>query len=386
MSLLDTQTAIGAVSDLLSTSMSARLSNLNVTIGRPELAANSDGRKLNLFLYRIGFDAHLRNEPLDRGQDPPLWMVLHYLITAFDGDKESDSIAAHGLLGSGLSVLQQMSLLRPSAPALARSPEPLRITFDDADVELLSKVMQGSDEKYRVSAAFQVRPVMIVPEVRGSYAPLVKTVGPPVVPATVPPVGQGVKVLPSLGPRLDSLAPERIGTLGTLTLRGLDLAAVDHVQFGAASLPAKVLPTGEVTADLTAWPPPPLSAGAYPVTVSRALDSTHAITSNALLAHLLPIPTAATKGALTKMPGTDPRLYGKLTLTGDRLGGTDDSIFVAFYRNGALVLMAEPEVTTPQSELTVTVTSDQPLDPGDYLIILRVNGEQADDAQLVSWT
>ena len=91
MSLLDSQEAIGAVTELLRTRVSMRLNNLAVVVGRPEAATNSTGRKLNLFLYRIGFDGSLRNIPLDSGQQPPLWLVLHYLVTAFDENKESDS-------------------------------------------------------------------------------------------------------------------------------------------------------------------------------------------------------------------------------------------------------------------------------------------------------
>src|SRR4051794_41150914 len=102
MALLDSQEAIGAVSELLRGRISAPLNSLNVLVRRPELAAAApNGRKLNLFLYRIGFDPQLRNEPLDRGQEPPLWVVLHYLLTAFDDAKESDSVDAHRLLGRG---------------------------------------------------------------------------------------------------------------------------------------------------------------------------------------------------------------------------------------------------------------------------------------------
>ena len=75
--------AIGAVSDLLSARLSHALANIPVPLGRPD-AGGAQGRALNLFLYRVGFDPHLRNEPLDRGQPPPLWLVLHYLLTAFD--------------------------------------------------------------------------------------------------------------------------------------------------------------------------------------------------------------------------------------------------------------------------------------------------------------
>lgn len=385
MSLLDSQEAIGAVSDLLRSRISTRLNSMNVLVGRPEMAAKAnDGRKLNLFLYRVGFDGHLRNEPLDRGQEPPLWVVLHYLLTAFDDEKESDSADAHRLLGRGLAALQEMNFLRPSTPQLAKNPEPLKITFDEADVELLSKLMQGTDEKYRISAAFQIRPVMIVTDSPASFAPLVKTVGPPKLPLTVPPVGQGVEVIPSLGPRLETLAPERFTAPVTLTLDGLDLADVTQVQFGPLNLPAVVAPDGALTAAVPGAAA--LSAGAYPVTVSRTLVSGHSLTSNALLGHLLPKLTTATPSGLAPVSVTDPRLHGTLTLAGERLGGPDDAIFVGFYREGALQLMLEATGTAPQTSLAVTVASAKPLVPGDYLIILRVNGEQADDAPTVNWT
>jgi hypothetical protein len=387
MSLVSSKEAIGAVSEVLRTGVSARLGSLNVLIGRPEVAASNGGRKINLFLYRVGFDSHLRNEPLEMGQQPPLWMVLHYLMTAFDEDKDSDSSDAHRLLGGGLAALQELNFMRPSAPALARNPEPLKITFDDADAELLSKLMQGSEEKYRISAAFQVRPVMIVPEMPASYAPLVKTVGPPKVPqpvpTPVPPIGEGVEVIPSFGPRLKALAPERFAAPAgvSLTLQGLDLGEVTHVQFGSLSLPVTGALANEVTATFPA--PSGISAGAYPVTVSRPLTSGHTMTSNALLAHLIPTLTSVGHGTLTLISG---RLHGTLSLTGERLGAPTDSIFVAFYRDGAMRLMLEATGSAAQTSLSVIVVEEKALLPGDYLIIVRVNGEQADDAQTVNWT
>jgi hypothetical protein len=48
-----------------------------------------------------------------------------------------------------------------SIVALNDSPDMLKITFEGASTELLSKLMQGGDEKYRCSVAFQVRPVMM---------------------------------------------------------------------------------------------------------------------------------------------------------------------------------------------------------------------------------
>ena len=375
MALLHSQEAIGAVSEVLRTRMSAQLNSMNVLVGRPEAAANgAAGRKINLFLYRVGFDGHLRNEPFAPGQQPPLWLVLHYLITAFDDGKESNSTDAHRLLGRGLAALQEMNFLRPSVAELAQNAEPLKITFDEADVELLSKLMQGSEETYRVSAAFQVRPVMIMPEAPASYAPLVRTVGPPIAPE--------VEVMPTLGPRLTSLSPERFTAPADLTLRGFDLAGVDQVLFGPLRLPATVTSAGEVKATTPATAAP----GSYQVAVSRPRASGHAMTSNALLGHLLPKLTGATPGGLTPVSATDLRLYGPLSLTGQRLGGPSNSIFVAFYRDGASRLTVEAVGTTAQTSLSVTVTAAKALPAGTYLILLSVNGEQADDALTVSWT
>ena len=56
--------------------------------------------------------------------------------------------------GLRLFSLQRLNYIHPANAALVDNPEPLKITFDRADAELLSKIMQGTDEKYRVSAAF----------------------------------------------------------------------------------------------------------------------------------------------------------------------------------------------------------------------------------------
>jgi hypothetical protein len=381
MPLVDSQKAIGAVSGLLRDRITLRLNNMPVSIGRPEEAAKSNGPRLNLFLYRIGFDASLRNHPLDPGQQPPIWLVLYYLLTAFDDKSESDSANAHTLFGRGILALQELNFLRPAAPQLAQNPEPLKITFDEADVELLSKLMQGSDEKYRVSAAFQIRPVMIMGDQPSSYAPLVKTVGPPL--PNPPPYDQtGVWVLPSLGPRLETLVPERTTLPATLTLSGSDLGEVDQVQVGPLTLAAGQPPGGGVTATIPAAAT--LSAGSYPVTVTRPFAS-HTISSNALLLHVLPKLSTATPSGLTPVSATDPRVFGHLNLTGTRLGGPNDSIFIAFFGNGDFPLMFEAFGTAAQTSLDIDVPVAKALDPGTYRIILRVNGEQADDAIAVNW-
>ncbi len=375
MALSDSFDAIGAVSELLQTQLMAA-AKVTVDIGRPETAAGDSTRKLNLFLYRVGFDASLRNYPLDPGQDAPLWLVLYYLVTAFDG-KESDSIAAHKLLGKGLAALQGLNFIRPEATdiALAKNPESLKVTFDEADVELLSKIMQGTDEKYRVSAAFQVRPVMIVPDAVPAYAPLVKSVGP---------LNQGPEVMPSLGARLETATPASFESGATLMFAGSDLAGYDQAFVGSETFPIVVTPDGELTTVVPAGTT--LSAGAYPIAVSRTLASGHSLTSNAVLGHLLPKITSIVVGPLTALPGVPPQpLSGSFTINGRQLGGPDDSIFAALFRDGATRLMLELTGSAAQTSLTATVTDKQALPPGDYFLVLRVNGEQAIDSPLVSW-
>jgi len=55
------------------------------------------------------------------------------------------------------------------------------------------------------------------------------------------------------------------------------------------------------------------------------------------------------------------------------------------FRDGASKLMLELTGTAAQTSLSATVTDKQALPPGDYFLVLRVNGEQATDSLLVSW-
>ena len=104
MSLAKTSKAIGAITDAISQRLNTR-TGINVTVGRPEPAsAVPAGNRLNLFLYEVQLDGNLRNVPLDEGQPPALWLVLKYLLTAFDSDgKTSESILAYEHLGAGIA-------------------------------------------------------------------------------------------------------------------------------------------------------------------------------------------------------------------------------------------------------------------------------------------
>lgn len=376
MPLAASRNAIGAVDLLLRAQLSARTTVGAVDIGRVEQAALSDGPKFNLFLYQVDIDGQLRNHPLDRGQRTPVWLVLRYLLTAFDTGRDSDSATAHELLGEGLLALEELNFQRPTATALADNPEPLKITFDAADVDLLSKIMQGSDERYRISAAFQVRPVLIAPSAPPAYATPVLSVGPP--------ANEGVTVVPSLGPVVESVEPERFEAGATLTLRGRDLVGESQfVCLGDACFPVTAAPAGAVQAQVPA--DTVLSAGSHPVSFAYDLPSGRRFHSNAVNGDLQPTVTGAAPTLPLAADG-DGNLSGALVLAGSRLGGPDDAIFVAFWRDGAVALMVEAPGTADQTALTATVTPDEALAPGLYRIILRVNGVQAPATPEVDWS
>ena len=380
MPLNETRNAIGVIARHLATQLTGLTDANTVDIGRPEQSAGGGdpGPKLNLFCYAFMHDAAMRNIPLDRGQEAPIWLCLKFLMTAVDGNRDTDSETALDLLGQGMLALRQIDFQRPDLPALSDNPEPIKIAFDQSTVELLSMVMQGAEEEYRLSAAFDVRPVLLTQLSGGGGAPLIRSVGDPADP--------GVLVLPSLGPRLDAVEPLIFELGDQITLNGGDLADdVVEVCFDDICIPVAAQDISNTAVSVTVPSPPQedIAAGPHAMTVVRVLQNGRRFASNAVLGRLRPVVQTASAGALT---AEGPNLHGNLSLTGSRLGGADDTIFVGFYHVGQVRLLLEAAGTVAQTSLSVTVPLEQALPPGAYRIVVRVNGEQALDAPEVSWT
>lgn len=395
MALADTGMAISAVTDAVRDRLDSK-SGINVTVGRPE----KDGtNRLNLFLYEIVFDASMKNITLDEGQPPPLWLVLKYLLTAYDTFGESSSIKALEFLGLGVRVLQGLNYLAKHATpdpnyraALDSNPEELKITFDETPSDLVSKIMQGGgeNEAYRVAVAFQVRPVMIAPEEPASYSLLVGVdyATPPAPPTVIGESGIHIPLLPSMGPTITKIEPAGFEADDTVTISGTDLHLANlSVMLGPVELQAvaqrpdelKVKVRAElVTGDL-------ISAGGLPVTVSQRITPTRRRASNPLIGNLLPTVTSAAVSA----PGAGAEagtVTATIELGGLLLGGDTDDAFLALYKDGQTVrvldaFMAEASIPGPspgpQTRKMVVMEPDDGVPPGTYLCILRVNGAQA---------
>jgi hypothetical protein len=396
MPLAATSGAIGAVTQRLHDHLLAQLAELSdVTVGRPQPAPGVSNPHLNLFLYEVQFDGHLKNIAVDGGDGPPaVWMALRYLLTAFDSIGESDTIEAHGLLGGGIRSLQAVNFAPPPAaiiPELDDSPDLLKVTFDDATPELLSRLMQGTDERYRCSVGFQVRPVMIAPPEPPATALLVGvdyTAGGAIVPFET---AVRIPVIPSLGPRLASISPATFEAGDTAAIRGTDLASPDvAIEFhGVPVAVTERRPDGvDVTIPAAFNNGLLTSAGTWPLVAVRLLPGGRQRTSNPLLAGLRPIVTGAVPAGTFLDPVTNVN-YVNIDIDGRLLGTATDDVVAALLRDGVTRgpfdrLVAPPAAPAIEQSARRLQVPDAGLPAGAYRLVLRVNGQQARNSPVVN--
>lgn len=396
MPLADSGRAIGAVTKLLREHLIRR--GFAVSVGPPQQAAvdNQVINKLNLFLYQTDFDASLRNVALLDDQPPPLWLSLRYIVTAYDGENLSDSADAHELLGRGMAALHELNYLRLDAAlaadvraALENNPEPLKLTFDETPADLLSKLMQGSDEHYRLSVAFQVRPILIAPAIPPDVSLLVGIDYTQAPPQVIGLDGVGLAILAGLGPRLDGVEPGALAPGAAFSLAGEDLhlsgleCLLDGVALEiTARAPDRldVLADGPVVAPAVEGPIAAggsLSAGEHGLLVRQLMPNNRYRGSNLLTLRLLPVVEAASLAA------------GTLQVDGTLLGTGDDDVLVAFYRDGVTARIYD--TATPAADQkrlvlanVVAEAAPGPFTAGDYQVVVLVNGQQARNSPTVT--
>jgi len=387
MTLADTTRAIGAVSKLLKEYLHSR-TNLEISCGRPQPAGQQAGNRLNLFLYEAQFDPNMKNVSLLPDRPAPLWLSLRYLITPFDSEKESDTAEAHEHLGKGLRALQELSYLQITGsvdpdvpPALKDNPEELKITFEEISADLLSKLMQGTDEKYRFSMAFQIRPVLISPPEPPDTRYRVGIDYSVVPEAVLPNEGlDGVRVaaLAGLRPEIDRLSAEPFDAVSALAVMGrrfdprqdevtldghvLNVARVESSGTRIAfALPAALADGG-------------ISAGGKILRVQRPLPFNHYRASNPIFARLRPLLSSVAQAGAS------------VQLTGVLLGKETDDIVVAFCQGETVVKYYEQgfAYASNQKTLTLTFASGQQPGAGTYQVMLQVNGVMAAERREVT--
>ncbi len=393
MALTDTQQAIGAVTHLLEDRLH-KLTNLDITVGRPgDTTGRPNNARLNLFLYEAKFDPSLKNVSLQEGQSAPLWLVLHYILTPFDQSGESDTREAHINLGKGVRSLQDLSLLQLTAgvpeaikKALKDNPEELKITFDDANSDLLSKLMQGTDERYRFSLGFQVRPVFITHSDPPAHSLLVGVNYDAAPPVEIGEKAIGIEAVSMVGPVLEDIKPIKFESHEQIKLTGKKLSmkdstyTIDDQDLTIIGAPGPEIVTVSISALIAAHS---ISAGQLPVTVNQILASGRVRKSNVIMIHLLPTITGTLPYSLTPASTT---VHGNLTINGKLLGNDNDDIGLALFKDGKAMHFYDDITGTPnQEQLIVSIPEANKPATGTYRTILLINGQQAKQSPEVNF-
>jgi hypothetical protein len=212
-------------------------------------------------------------------------------------------------------------------------------------------------------------------------------------PAVPTPDYVGLDVIPSLGSFISEIEPKGFEVEEEVTIRGTDLHLSNlTVRLGNVELPVTMQRPDELRFIVS----PALvngatiSAGSHPVSLVQTLPSGKKRTSNMVIANLVPTLNPAT--IVPPDASTPEEVFATIDFDGILLGNEDDDVIFAFYRNGRVVkmfdnseLLASPQPQTQRRLIIISSEDDpNPMPEGEYLVILRVNGQQAPQSPLVN--
>jgi hypothetical protein len=192
-----------------------------------------------------------------------------------------------------------------------------------------------------------------------------------------------------MGPTITEVSPSKFEVNSTLTILGNDLNLSGlSVMLGSAELAVTAQQPGKLqcVANGAIATGGVISAGSHPISVVQTLSTGRRRSSNLLVGDLLPILTKAVPNSLNHVSATNPNIFGNLDLTGVLMGTLSDDVFLALYKDGETVKVFDTFVVTPsppappapaQTQIRFIINSNNAGPPGKYLVILRVNGQQA---------
>jgi hypothetical protein len=381
---VDTSRAIGAVTELLAHQLRAHTAVPAVTAGRPEPGEDTRSR-LNVFLFEVLPDASLRSHVID-GRPSPAWLVLRYLVTAYASGGSSDSSDAHHNLGEAIRALHGLAYLPVTTDlppdderALRANPEPLKVTFLPAGSDLLGRLMQGTDEKYRCSVAVEVRPVMIAGAEPDAATLLV---GRRYVSSSDPRT-PGVHVLldPVGAPVLTGVAPTRVEAGVPVRLTGAGFVEGDRARLAGVDRAITRDGSALVAVFDAAALADRVGPGVFPLAVARAVPASVPArwrVSEPIAVRLVPTLDTAVVASVAPDPSAAGRAIVEVDLFGQLLGRAEDECVVGLWRDGRTVAHGDELVALAgpaQTARRVTIRDVEP--SATYRVIVRVNGGQA---------
>ncbi|RJO70866.1 DUF4255 domain-containing protein [Nocardia panacis] len=347
-----------------------------------EVRTEIEPLQCNLFLYRTEVDAALRNaDPLDllpgESGDPALPLVLHYLITPYiQGGRDTD---AHRVLGLAVRAIHEQTLLTSarltdSGPFsnVAAQLDRIRITWQPLGESDIYSLWSAFQAPYRLSAAFEVRAVLIDSRrPRRAPVPVLKRGA-----ADQGPVAQGDIASPF--PELQSAAPQNNQASAhpgeAVLLHGAKLGASSaRVELTHPLLAAPlVIPASGVAADSVRFTLP--AAGVPAGLWSVALILTDTVAGEEVSTSTNGVPLSVAPRVTSGMPMTvarDPAGAATVHLTCDPpvLAGQP----VVLIADGRSVAEKRTDTATPVTGTALTFVIAAAA-PGRHLLRLRVGG------------
>jgi hypothetical protein len=183
---MSTYKAIAGVSSTLRVLLNDRMTEAvdGITIAPPDVTVNNiSGRRLNLYLYQVEENGHLKNQEIPgvghggTYGNPPLSLDLHYLFTSFgssetapDADLEAQQILGdamrvlHDFAIVGADLVQEKTLGNPPIldPSLIDEFEQVKVTLEPKSVDEISKIWTALPKvNFRRSVAYFVSVVQI---------------------------------------------------------------------------------------------------------------------------------------------------------------------------------------------------------------------------------
>lgn len=188
---MSTSTTIGSVSaSLRELLIGERVDpfTFEVTILAPDEPGGN--LRINLFLYKVQENPHLKNMDWQLKQGtpnqlvpPPLSVNLYYLLTPYaPNDPETGNSAAHAILGEAMRVFYENPIVPDNylPDELQDAREQIKIMLNTVDVDELSKVWSTFTQPFRLSVLYEVSVVQLdVLASERPMAPRVRQIGVP---------------------------------------------------------------------------------------------------------------------------------------------------------------------------------------------------------------
>lgn len=384
----DTHQAIAAITAVIHQKLAE---HFKVQVGAPR---QNPKEEVYLFLYETLIDGHMRNYSYDTDpkfnryllseEKPPLvWIVLKYLLIAYD---EKDPLASdyqsYTDMGLAIRVLNDNPFVDIPNPnwikkALTPNLERLKITFDPASHDILSKILGDITGGYQFCLSFQVRPVMIAA-------------------VKAPPSPYRVGVDSDNNIREDegifiSTNLEKVSELNfdngdkILNIKGIDVCeTTDPPEEKESRYLLDELSGFLGTRDLELRKS---SDAKLDIVVKLIKDNKSRFSANAHILKILHKDKPIYSKLINLVPfisnirkrGSDLEFFGSL------LGTVKDLVFIEFYQNNKCLFIIdefEPsDFNEKQVKLTINLSKIQNLIPEDYKVILQVNNQKSNSFQ-----